>query len=99
MSDKSVLLMLNQPPSKCPLERQLLMLEGTKEKGALLIQDAVFHSVSDEGKQLLDHGFKLYALRCSVEARGIIDRVIDGVQLVDYHQVVDLIMDGYDVVV
>jgi sulfur relay protein TusB/DsrH len=99
MSKKRVLLMLNQPPSKCPLDRQLRMLEGTEDKGALLIQDAVFHTVSEDGRRLLDHGFQLYALRQSVEARGIIDRIIDGVQLVDYHRVVDLIMDEYDVVV
>ncbi len=99
MSEKKVLLMLNQPPSKCPLDRQLRMLEGTENKGALLLQDAVFHAVSKEGQELLDRGFQLYALRQSVEARGIIDRLIDGVQTVDYGGVVDLIMNEYDVVV
>jgi sulfur relay protein TusB/DsrH len=91
--------MLNQPPTKCPLDRQFKMLQGTQDKGALLIQDAVFFTVSEEGRRLLDEGFRVYALRQSVEARGIIDRVVDGVELVDYHRVVDLIMDDYDVVV
>jgi sulfur relay protein TusB/DsrH len=91
--------MLNQPPTKCPLDRQFKMLQGTEDKGALLIQDAVYYTVSEEGRRLLDEGFRVYALRQSVEARGIIDRVTDGVELVDYHRVVDLIMDDYDVVV
>ena len=99
MTDKRVLLMLNQPPSKCPLDRQLGMLEGVTEKGALLLQDAVLHVTSSEGGRLLDAGLKVYALRPSVEARGIIDRVIDGVELVDYYRVVDLIMNEYDIVV
>jgi sulfur relay protein TusB/DsrH len=91
--------MLNQPPTKCPLDRQFRMLEGTGRKGAVLIQDAVYFTVSDEGRRLMDEGFSVYALRQSVEARGIIDRVADGVELVDYGRVVDLMMDEYDVVV
>jgi sulfur relay protein TusB/DsrH len=99
MRDKRVLLMLNQPPARCPLERQFRMLEGTEGKGALLIQDAVYFAVSDEGRELMDQGFEVYALRPSVEARGIIDRVTDGVHLVGYNRVVDLMMDEYDIVV
>ena len=91
--------MLNQPPTKCPLERQFRMLEDVRDKGALLIQDAVFFTVSQEGRDLLDRGFRVYALRQSLEARGILDRVADGVELVDYNRVVDLIMTDYDVVV
>ena len=41
----------------------------------------------------------VYALRQSVEARGLTGRTMEGVELVDYDRVVDLIMEEYDIVV
>ena len=63
------------------------------------MQDAVYFAVSDQGLMLMDQGVRVYALRPSVEARGLSDRVHEGVHLVDYHQAIDLIMDEYDIVV
>ena len=98
MSDKKVLLMLNQPPAECPLDRQLEVLSNAKEAGALLMQDAVFFAATDHGSRLLDAGVKVYALRESVGARGLSDRVRPEVELVSYDRVVDLIMEDYDMV-
>ena len=99
MSDKRVLLMLNQSPADCPLDRQLEVLDHAAGKGVLLMQDAVLFTATAEGRRLLDAGAKVYALRQSAEARGIVDRVMDGVELVDYGRAIDLIMDEYDIVV
>ncbi len=99
MSDKKALLMLNQTPADCPLERQLEVLDHAAGKGVLLMQDAVLFAVSDEGRELLERGGRVFALRQSVEARGLLDRVMDGVELVDYGRAIDLIMDEYDIVV
>ena len=99
MSDKKALLMLNQTPADCPLERQLEVLDHAAGKGVLLMQDAVLFAVSDKGRELLERGGRVFALRQSVEARGLLDRVMDGVELVDYGRAIDLIMDEYDIVV
>lgn len=99
MSDKNALIMLNQSPTDCPLDRQLEVLDHAAGKGVLLMQDAVLFTVTGEGRRLQEAGAKVYALRQSVEARGIVDRVMDGVELVDYGRAIDLIMDEYDIVV
>ena len=99
MSDKKVLLMLNQSPTDCSLERPIRVLAGAAAKGALLMQDAVLFASTDRGHELLDAGVKLYPLRQSVEARGLRDRILDGVELVGYDRVIDLIMEEYDMVV
>ena len=98
MTDKRALLMLNQPPSECPLERQLEVLSGASAMGALLMQDAVYFAATERGRQLLDAGVSVYALRQSVDARGLLGRTMEGVELVDYERVVDLIMEEYDIV-
>lgn len=60
----------------------------------LLIEDAVYAITSGnkyEGKIREAMGrFKVYVLQPDLEARGLADRVIDGVTLVDYGGFVDL---------
>ncbi|MCK4970957.1 MAG: sulfurtransferase complex subunit TusB [Thermoplasmata archaeon] len=99
MTDKKVLMMLNQSPADCSLERQLKIASTSPKAGAILMQDAVYFAATEEGRKLLDAGVTVYALRQSVEARGLTGRTMDGVELVDYDRVVDLIMEEYDVVV
>jgi sulfur relay protein TusB/DsrH len=60
--------------------------------------DGAYLSVDDHLAPLVEAGVELYALRESVEARGLVDRVRSDVELVDYHRVVDLMMDVYHVV-
>lgn len=99
VTDKKALMMLNQSPSECSLDRQLKVLSGASGAGAILMQDAVYFAATEEGRKLLDAGVTVYALRQSVEARGLTGRTMDGVELVDYERVVDLIMEEYDIVV
>ncbi len=91
--------MLNRSPSECSLDRQLKVLSGVPGAGVILMQDAVYFAASEGGHRLLDSGVTVYALRQSVEARGLTGRTMDGVELVDYDRVVDLIMEEYDLVV
>ncbi len=98
MSGKRALMMVNQSPWDCSLERPLKVLAGAASGGILLMQDGVLFAATDHGRELLGEGHQVYALRQSVEARGLSDRLLEGVELVDYRRVVDLIMEEYDVV-
>ncbi len=68
------------------------------EVGVLLIQDGVYLadrgcSHSDELKKL---DVPVYASKPHVEERGIMDRLVIDVKLVDYPEIVDLTMEQYD---
>jgi sulfur relay protein TusB/DsrH len=67
----------------------------------LLVQDGVYLAdkgcpESDELKQL---GVKVYALKHHVEERGISSRLSINVNLVDYPEVVDLLMEKSDKII
>ncbi|RDE11282.1 MAG: hypothetical protein C4K47_10060 [Candidatus Thorarchaeota archaeon] len=78
------------------------IVEGLKkqriETGLLLVQDGVFQA--DKGnpvsKGIQKLGVPVHVSRIHVMERGISDRLIPGVDLVSYSEMVDLIMDGYD---
>jgi tRNA 2-thiouridine synthesizing protein B len=61
----------------------------------LLIEDAVYGATAGnacEGKIREAIGrFKVYVLRPDLEARGLADRIIEGVSAVDYGDFVDLV--------
>jgi sulfur relay protein TusB/DsrH len=99
VSEKKALMMLNQAPFDCDLRQQMLLLQTAKEGGALLMGDAVFFAATGKGEELQTRGVKVYALEDSVDARGLGGRMLPGVELVDYHRAIDLIMDEYDIVV
>ena len=74
--------------------RQALSVEA----GILLIQDGVYflnNAVADTP----DFGErKVYALGVDVEKRGLADRLVNGVELIDYDGMVDLLFSGSTVV-
>ena len=63
----------------------------------LLIEDGVYAAVRDTAvsKQVQEalKSVSIYALKPDVEARGMQDRVMDGVRLVDYGGFVDLVAE------
>lgn len=67
----------------------------------LLLQDGVF--LADKGcpesSELKDLGLKVYAVKHHVEERGILSRLAVDVNLIDYPEVVDLIMEKSDKVI
>lgn len=67
----------------------------------LLLQDGVY--LADKGcpeaSELKDLGFKVHAVKHHVEERGITNRLIVDVNLIDYDDVIDLIMEKSDKVI
>ena len=86
--------------NKSPAERNALdsCLRVALEGGAiLLIEDAVYAATrGNEGESKLRVAlgrFKVYALAPDLEARGMQDRVMEGVATVDYGGFVDLVAE------
>lgn len=85
--------------NKSPLDRPALdsALSAGTGGAILLIEDGVYAATrgnAAEGNLRNAMGaYKVYALGPDVEARGMADRVIDGVTLVDYGGFVDLVAE------
>jgi tRNA 2-thiouridine synthesizing protein B len=90
-----VLHIVNKSPLASPaLESALRVLDG----GALLlIEDAVYAAVRGNaaGEKLREVAASrpVYALGPDLEARGVADRVVDGVKTIDYGGFVDLVAE------
>ncbi len=86
--------------NKSPLDRPALdAVLQTGDAGAiLLIEDGVYAATkgsAGEAKLKAAGGkFKIYALGPDLEARGVADRLMDGVTKVDYTGFVDLVCDN-----
>lgn len=85
--------------NKSPLDRPSLdTCLATAQGGALLlIEDGVYAATNGNAaagklKQAMGQ-LKVYALKADLEARGMADRVLDGVNLVDYGGFVDLVTE------
>ncbi len=83
--------------NKSPLERNALdsCLRVAREGSILLIEDAVYaatrgHAASAKLAEASSR-LKIYALLPDLEARGVSDRVLEGVETVDYGGFVDLV--------
>ena len=74
---------------------------GGNDIGLLLIQDGVF--MADKGckesEELFNLDLSIYAAKNHVEERGIGDRLKDGMQIVDYPEIVNILMEEYDKVI
>jgi len=84
--------------NKSPYDRPALdSALKTGEGAILLIEDAVYAAArggAAEAKiQAAQGKFKVYALQADLEARGMTDRVADGVTVVDYGGFVDLVAE------
>ncbi len=83
--------------NKSPYEKSALdsCLRVAQPGNALiLIEDGVYAATRGAGAEKLQRAaasLKIYALAPDLEARGIRERVIDGVTLVDYAGFVDLV--------
>ena len=85
--------------NKSPLDRNSLdsCLQAADGGAILLIEDGVYAatkgSAGEAKLKAADGKFKLYALSGDTDARGISDRMMDGVTLVDYAGFVDLVAE------
>jgi len=97
--DRRALLVVATSPAETELDWQLATLDRAAARGVLLLQDGVLFAATDAIEGLRRGGVRIHALGPSLEARGLRDRVAEGVEVVDWHRAVDLIMDEYDLVV
>jgi len=84
--------------NKSPLERNSLAdcLETATPGSLLLIEDAVYaatreHASASLIESAISNGHKVYVLQPDLEARGMAERAMEGVSLVDYEGFVDLV--------
>ncbi len=85
--------------NKSPYERSSIsscLRHAAPGAAVLLIEDAVYAATRDsvaerELKDALAQQVAIYALGPDVEARGMQDRLLEGVQVVDYGGFVDLV--------
>jgi tRNA 2-thiouridine synthesizing protein B len=87
---------INKSPYDRPALDSLLATGG--EGTILLIEDGVYAAVKGGAAEAKIKGamgkFKFYALTADLEARGIADRVIDGITATDYAGFVDLVAEN-----
>jgi len=86
--------------NKSPTERNVLesCLKYLKKGSVvLLIEDGVYGALKGSSTTTMVEktlkNFPIYALYPDIEARGMQDRVIDGIKLVDYSGFVDLVAE------
>ncbi|MBK7815169.1 MAG: sulfurtransferase complex subunit TusB [Rhodocyclaceae bacterium] len=85
--------------NKSPLDRGSLdsCLQSAGSGAILLIEDGVYAatrgSIGETKLKAAAGRFKLFALGPDMEARGIADRAMDGLTLVDYAGFVDLVAE------
>lgn len=86
--------------NKSPSERNSLdscLRLATKGSAVLLIEDAVYAATKGTAAaaklQAAMVDLKVYALAPDLNARGVADRVLEGVNLVDYSGFVDLVAE------
>ena len=86
--------------NKSPTERNALdscLRLATKGSAVLLIEDAVYAATKGTAAaaklQAAMADLKVYALAPDLNARGVADRVLEGVNLVDYGGFVDLVAE------
>jgi tRNA 2-thiouridine synthesizing protein B len=83
--------------NKSPLERNALdaCLRVARDGSILLIEDAVYAATRGHASAAkiaeATRTFRIFALRPDLEARGVADRLIDGVTTVDYAGFADLV--------
>jgi tRNA 2-thiouridine synthesizing protein B len=85
--------------NKSPYDRPALdSVLKTGEGAVLLIEDGVYAAAkggASEAKIKAAQGkFKFYALAADLEARGLADRIVDGITAVDYAGFVDLVAEN-----
>jgi len=84
--------------NKSPYDRPTLASAlATGEGAILLIEDGVYAATKGgaiEAKIKAAQGkFKLFALQADIEARGLADRLMEGITIVDYGGFVDLVAE------
>lgn len=80
------------------------MMAKGQDISVVLIEDAVYFAIrnseiADRVNRAMKCGLKLNALARDVERRGLRDHAIEGLRLIDYDQMVDLLLQESDKVI
>jgi sulfur relay protein TusB/DsrH len=79
-------------------DRDILDKAMSAEADLLLMQDATLLCNNGRKDATRFGERKVYALRVDLEKRGLSERLVDGVELIDYGGMVDLLFSDYTVV-
>ena len=74
-----------------------LISENPHDHGIILMQNAVLLSVNTKENSIIEaygSNENLYALKPDVLKRGIADKMVPGVQLIDHDEMVDILFSG-----
>lgn len=83
-------------------DENLLKMLTESEGDFLLMQNAVYYINKDNEKNTyvidaIEKGKKVYALESDVTKRGILEKIIEGVELLNFEKIVDVLFSGYTV--
>jgi len=86
----------------CSLREIISAIRGQgNDVGVLLVQDGVL--LTDKGcphaQEIIDLKVPIYVLKGHIEERGIKDRMIGDAKIVEYPEIVDLMMAKYDKII
>jgi len=74
-----------------------LISENSSNHGLILMQDAVLLTVNKKETSIIEmygENGNLYALKPDALKRGITDKMVPGVQLIDHDELVDMLFSG-----
>lgn len=95
-----MLIVLSQSPSKGNYDSILQMAircAKNTEVGVVHIQDASLAvTLNEYCERLTNCGISIYALRSDCQARGISEKIVKDVKIIDYKQLVKLVMTKYN---
>jgi sulfur relay protein TusB/DsrH len=93
----STLFLLLKAPNEYHSLDTIAAIGGEDHIGVVLFEDATYFPFYPEKKEeILSVADEVYLMRDDLEARGFLDRVGKGFQVIDYPLLVDLIMQGYE---
>ncbi|UCE38544.1 MAG: sulfurtransferase complex subunit TusB [Thermoplasmata archaeon] len=73
---------------------------ANNEKGVILFEDAIYYATSEhKRRELLSKDYLIYAIKEELDARGHGEFSAEGIELIDYDEAVDIIMERYDKVI
>lgn len=86
------------------LERVFEIITFQREEGyyigLVLMQDAVIITKKSMKSELLEkilsNGIKVYVLDADCKAKGIAEKVVEGIQKIGYEEFIDLLMEEYE---
>lgn len=88
--------MLKGPHESCDLDL-IGRIGGEDKKAVILFEDAVYFSaIGKKATDLLTRVDEAFVITDDLKARGVVDKLIEGFEQIDYQRAVDLIMEDYD---